>query len=140
MDFEFTMTRWAFLTSIFCFLSAATSRVVLEFDLWTKKRRLAGCMVFSKMTAVLSLLLSYVNTSLHGWNNLWEMGKDVATVRRFDSIRSKRGIFPFLKNTGERSCNARCVPNPPSKFLTNPMCIVPPLSLRRRRRRRRPPQ
>jgi hypothetical protein len=82
MDFEFTMTRWSFLTSLFCFLSAATGRVVLEFDLWTKKRRLAGFMVFSKMTAVLSLLLSYVNTSLYGWKNLWEMGKDVAMVRR----------------------------------------------------------
>jgi hypothetical protein len=82
MDFEFTMTRWSFLTSLFCFLSAATGRVVLEFDLWTKKRRLAGVMVFSKMTAVLTLLLSNVNTSLYGWNNLWGMGKDVAMVRR----------------------------------------------------------
>ena len=80
MDLEFCLTRFSFITSLMCFLSAVTGRIIIEFDLWTKKRRLAGFMVLSKMTAVLTLLLSYANTSLNCWENLFSMGVHVAQV------------------------------------------------------------
>jgi hypothetical protein len=81
MNFEFIMTRWCFIMSILLFLLSTTVRMIVEFGLFTRTRRLAGTMVVSMMASVISFLLSYVNTSqVATWPNLWCMTKEVALV------------------------------------------------------------
>jgi hypothetical protein len=80
MNFEFVITRWSYVTSIIMFLCSATFRMVLDFALFTKKRRLAGTMVVSMMTGVICSILSYANTTQQSWPNLWYMTKEVGQV------------------------------------------------------------
>ena len=39
MDLEFSLTRFGFLTSVLCFLSAVTGRIIIEFDLVSFSRK-----------------------------------------------------------------------------------------------------
>jgi hypothetical protein len=80
MNFEFVLTRWSFLTSIILFLCSTTFRMIIEFALFTRKRRLAGTMVVSWMAGILGSILSYANTTQNSWPNFWCMTKEVALV------------------------------------------------------------
>jgi hypothetical protein len=85
MNLEFLVTRWAFINSILFFLKSTCFRMILEFELFSKKSRLtAGVMVVSLMTGVVLAMLSYINLSSAAsqWPNLWEMTRELGMVRR----------------------------------------------------------
>ena len=92
MDLEFSFTRWSFLTTLLLFLTSICGRILLEFDLLKRRRRLAGLMVVSAMAGTITSFLSYINSILHCWPNLLAMTKHLMYV----SIRSSRGNLPFL--------------------------------------------
>jgi hypothetical protein len=80
MNFEFVLTTWSFLTSIILFICSTTFRMIIEFALFKRKRRLAGTMVISWMAGILGSIVSYTNTTQKSWPNLWCMTKEVALV------------------------------------------------------------
>jgi hypothetical protein len=84
MNVEFLVTRWSFIFSILFFLKSTCFRMILEFELFSKKsRRTAGVMVLSLMTGVVLAMLSYINTSSGSqWGILWEMTRELGMVRR----------------------------------------------------------
>lgn len=81
MNFEFLLTRWTFFMAIFSFFFSTTIRMLVEFGLFSRTRRLAGTMVVSLMAGVLCFLLSFVNTTLTGLPGIWTSTKELATVR-----------------------------------------------------------
>jgi hypothetical protein len=77
--YEFVTARWSFLSCLLTFIGSIAVRCFLEFDLLMKsksRKRLALVVAFSTM-ALLTHLISYINSSLHCWNNLGEMTLDV---------------------------------------------------------------
>jgi hypothetical protein len=80
MGFEFVLTRWTFLTSQLLFLVSLTGRTMLEFNLLTRKRLLPAVMTLATMSGMITLMLSYVNTTLNCWPNLLSMTKEVGMV------------------------------------------------------------
>ena len=85
-EYEFVMTRWSFLTSIFCFLGMLTSRVLIEFDLLKKdgdgkgKKKDVAMLVVCSLGALATNLLSYVNDNLYCWKSLMGMTIHLAKV------------------------------------------------------------
>jgi len=75
---EFLLVQWSFVMSIFLFLSSTTARILLEFHLY--KRRLAGTMVVSMMTGVVTAMMGYVNSTLPGGKNVWTMTREIFKV------------------------------------------------------------
>lgn len=87
MNFEFLLTQWSFLSSIIMFLFATTFRMIVQFSLFSKRRKLAGTMAVSMMLGTVTSILSYVNTNtvklLESWPNLGAMTVGLAKVRSF---------------------------------------------------------
>eukprot|EP00980_Cylindrotheca_fusiformis_P017383 scaffold5395_cov126-Cylindrotheca_fusiformis.AAC.3 len=82
MNMEFLMTRWSFVTSIVFFLMTTCFRLILEFELFTKrKRQSAGVTVVALMTGGSLTTLSHVNSSGSKWPGVWEMTRDIVVVR-----------------------------------------------------------
>lgn len=84
MNFEFLLTRWSFITSILCFLQSICFRLIIEFELFSKKsRRTAGVMVTSAFMGGGLAVLSYLDhfASLSNWPSLWETTKELGMVR-----------------------------------------------------------
>jgi hypothetical protein len=107
MHFEFIMTRWSFIMSILLFLLSTTIRMILEFGLFTRTRRLAGTMVVSSMAGFISFLLSYVNTSrVTTWPNLWCTTKEVALLL-FHRARMNR--YPLENCLHSFLCDCRAL-------------------------------
>lgn len=93
-DFEFVLTRWAFIVSLLCFVDGIMVRAFLEFDLLRKsKRNQAMCLVLG-VTAIVSQMLSYINTHLFCWPNLVSMTVFVIQVSclPFDKV-----TFPLVE-------------------------------------------
>ena len=80
LNFEFILARWSYLTSILLFLTSTTFRMIIQFGLFTRTRRLAGTMVVSFMTGILGSILSYLNTSEKAFPNMWGMTKEVGKM------------------------------------------------------------
>jgi hypothetical protein len=64
-EYEFVMTRWCFIVSLLCFITGATTRAILEFDLLTKRRRNLGLGIGCIMLSLLCSMLSYMNETLY---------------------------------------------------------------------------
>ena len=83
LKIEFILTQWTFVTSILFFLKSTCCRMIVEFDLFSKRRRTAGVMVLSMMGGVISAMLSYINLSysqFSSWPNFWEMTRELGMV------------------------------------------------------------
>ena len=50
LSFEFLMMRWSFIASILFFLKSTTCRMIVEFDLFSKRRLSAGILVVSMVS------------------------------------------------------------------------------------------
>mmetsp|Transcript_53064 Transcript_53064/g.158806 ORF Transcript_53064/g.158806 Transcript_53064/m.158806 type:complete len:226 (-) Transcript_53064:446-1123(-) len=78
-EYEFILTRWSFFVSLFCFIIGVTCRVVVEFDLLAmtgehrQRRRELGLALMCLMSGLIFHLLSFINTTLFCWNNLFGM-------------------------------------------------------------------
>lgn len=77
MPFEFLYTRWSFLVAVLFFLGSTMTRLLLEFDLFKGKRRVAGWGVFCAMLGVQSFLVSYVNTTQHCWLSMFGLTREI---------------------------------------------------------------
>lgn len=83
LNIEFLLTKWTFMTSILFFLKSTCFRMIVEFDLFSKRRKTAGVMVVSMMLAVITGMLSYINNaSAHvaGCFQLWDMTKELCLI------------------------------------------------------------
>jgi len=80
MPFEFLYTRWSFLVSILLFFGSTTTRLLLEFDLFKGKRRIAGLGVVSLCCGIQSFMISYINTTQHSFLSLWDLTKEVFKI------------------------------------------------------------
>ena len=81
LDYEFTLTRWSFLSSMFSFLTAVTLRILLEFDLLHVPHRFrTACFTLASVSILFFHLLSFVNRRLHSWPNLGAMTWDVVRM------------------------------------------------------------
>lgn len=87
LGFEFVLTRWSFLTSQLLFLVSLTGRIMLEFDLLTRKRLLPAVITLATMSGMITLMMSYVNTTLNCWPNLLSMTKEVGMVSSVRRLR-----------------------------------------------------
>lgn len=90
MKFEFLVTRWSFFSSFLCFMCSTTLRMIVEFALFTKTRRLAGTMVVSWMAGIIGSGISYVNSAHASKLTYWSMTKDVAVVSPTTRVNPKR--------------------------------------------------
>jgi len=84
--YEFTMVRWSFLSSVFCFLGMLASRLLIEFELLkptgdvkSSRPDVAMLVVFS-IGALVTSLLSYVNQNLWCWESLVGMSITVGKM------------------------------------------------------------
>ncbi len=84
--YEFTMVRWSFLSSVFCFLGMLASRLLIEFELLkptgdvkSSRPDVARLVVFS-IGALVTSLLSYVNQNLWCWESLIGMTITIGQV------------------------------------------------------------
>jgi hypothetical protein len=75
--YEFVTARWSFFSSLLAFIGSIAVRCFLEFDLKSKSRKRIALVVAFSTTALLTHLISYINSSLHCWKNLGEMSLDV---------------------------------------------------------------
>jgi hypothetical protein len=75
--YEFVTTRWSFLMANLFFIAGIATRAVLEFELLNAKRRRHAMVVVLAMTALLTHLLGYVNSTLHCWDSVAGMTWDV---------------------------------------------------------------
>jgi hypothetical protein len=87
LEFEFVSSRWAFLMSLVTFLVGVTGRVLLEFNLLTEKRRSLALGVVFSMTALVSHLFSYINSTLYCWLNFLMMTFNLIKVCCFFPIK-----------------------------------------------------
>lgn len=84
--FEFVVCTWSFLMSLFLLLLAVTNRMLLEFKLFSTegvvkvRNRELGIAICLLMTSLVFHILSFVNSTLHGWNNFFDMTWDVVKV------------------------------------------------------------
>ena len=85
--YEFIMTRWSFLVSIFCFLGMLTSRLLIEFGLLEynggendRTKREVAILTVSSIIALAASMMSYVNENLWCWNSLAGMTFYLAKV------------------------------------------------------------
>jgi hypothetical protein len=95
LEFEFVSSRWAFLMSLVTFLVGVTGRVLLEFNLLTEKRRSLALGVVFSMTALVSHLFSYINSTLYCWPNFLMMTFHLIKVRCFFPTK-KTALSCFL--------------------------------------------
>lgn len=70
-EYEFVAVRWSMLVCLLLFLVMVTLRVLLELS--DPARRDTAKFVLCSSTALFSHLLSYINSTLCCWPNLWEM-------------------------------------------------------------------
>ena len=83
--YEFVMTRWSFLSSMFCFLGMVLSRLMIEFDL-VKVGSLGGAgknvalLVLCIFGALITNLMSFVNQNLWCWSSLIGMTRSVVEL------------------------------------------------------------
>lgn len=75
--YEFVTTRWSFLMSNLLLIAGIGSRTLLEFELLTMKRWRHAMVVVFAMTALLTHLLAYLNSTLHSWESFAGMTWDV---------------------------------------------------------------
>lgn len=80
-DFEFTLTRWAFIMALLFFLSGIIVRAIIEFDLLKRAHRNHAIGLILVFTSLISQMLSYINTTLWCWPNLLVMSRFVIEVR-----------------------------------------------------------
>jgi hypothetical protein len=85
--YEFVTTRWSYLMANLLFIAGITTRAVLEFELLNANRRRFAVVVVLTMTALLTHLLSYVNSTLHCWDSLIDMTFDVIKLIVGKAIR-----------------------------------------------------
>ena len=96
MNFEFVLTRWAFLCSIILFLTGVASRLLLELDLLKESRRTGGLLVVFTMAGALTGMIANINASLHCWPNLILMTKELIQVRSCESIALLQPTVRYL--------------------------------------------
>jgi len=72
-EYEFLVTRWSLMMALLCFVSGAIIRIVLEFDLGKKNRRNHAFAFVFILISLLTNMLSYMNTTLYCWDNLFSM-------------------------------------------------------------------
>jgi hypothetical protein len=77
LNFEFLYTRWSFLISVPFLIVSTTIRMLLQFELFKPKRRLAGWSVVSTMTGLLTFIIGYSNTTQHCWPSLWGLTQEI---------------------------------------------------------------
>jgi len=80
MNFEFLFTRWSFLVSVACLVVSTTIRMLLQFELFKPKRRLAGWSVVSTMAGVMTFLIGYANTTQHCWPSFWGLTREIFQI------------------------------------------------------------
>ena len=80
MNFEFLYTRWSFLVSVAFLIMSTTMRILLQFELFKPKRRLAGWSVVSTMAGVMTFIIGYANTTQHCWPSFWGLTKEIFQI------------------------------------------------------------
>lgn len=85
--YEFVSVRWAFMVALFGFIVAVAARVLHQFQLFDveaenfERRYLEmGIAVCLLMTALMLHLFGYINKTMIGWNNFWDMTLDLINL------------------------------------------------------------
>lgn len=82
MNFEFLYVQWASLVSVIVFIIATTMRILLQFELFKPKRKLAGWGVVMTMTGFISFIIGYINTTQSSWTSFGGLTKELFNVSR----------------------------------------------------------
>ena len=69
-EFEFLTVRLSYLCSLVWFVVGITSRILVEYKLLVKERRDEACVVCFGVTAIVTHLWSYINSTLADWQSL----------------------------------------------------------------------
>ena len=93
LNFEFLYTRWSLLVSVpFLFIST-TIRMLLQFELFKPKRRLAGWSLLSTMTGVLTFLIGFSNTTQHCWPSFWGLTQEILHILWKRAYSNRQPMF-----------------------------------------------
>ncbi|CAB9525349.1 expressed unknown protein [Seminavis robusta] len=87
-EYEFVALNWSMLVTLLMFIVLVTTRMLLEFNLLSDPNRsqTAKFVVLSAV-ALLAHLLSYINSTLCCWSNLWEMTVHMVQVVSSDTLK-----------------------------------------------------
>lgn len=91
-DFEFTLTRWAFIMALLFFLSGIIVRAIIEFDLLKRAHRNHAIGLILVFTSLISQMLSYINTTLWCWPNLLVMSRFVIEMTIKKCVEEKNPL------------------------------------------------
>jgi len=80
MNFEFLYVQWASLVSVIVFIIATTMRILLQFELFKPKRKLAGWGVVMTMTGFISFIIGYINTTQSSWTSFGGLTKELFNI------------------------------------------------------------
>jgi len=80
MNFEFLYVQWASLVSVIVFIIATTMRILLQFELFKPKRKLAGWGVVMTMTGFISFIIGYINTTQSSWSSFGGLTKELFNI------------------------------------------------------------
>ncbi|CAB9511295.1 expressed unknown protein [Seminavis robusta] len=92
MFYELLTTRWSFYVSLLSFLGAVTTRALIEFDLLERKRRKQAAVFLFSMGALVSHLISFINSTLYSSPNLAAMTVQVFKVVFVRAVRSRNPL------------------------------------------------
>lgn len=93
LNFEFLFTRWSLLVSVPFLVVSATIRMLLQFELFRPKRRLAGWSVVSTMTGLVCFLMGYANTTQHCWPSVWGLTQETLLIFWRRAVVNRQPMF-----------------------------------------------
>jgi hypothetical protein len=79
-DYEFALTSWSFMTSVFSFLSGVAVRGLIQFEMFTKRRKRHALLAICSVSSMVLHLMGFVNRRLPHWPNMFRMTVDVTTM------------------------------------------------------------
>ena len=93
--FEFTLVRWCSLLSIISILRGIILHFLLNYELIHKERLTHALIVISASMAEIFYLISYINSTLHSSNDLWNMTGSIFKVKKASASFSTTRTINF---------------------------------------------
>lgn len=93
LNFEFLFTRWSLFVSVVFLFMSTTMRMLLQFELFKPKRKLAGWSVVSFMTGVMSFIIGYANITQHCWPSFWGLTKEIFYILWKRAFLNRQPMF-----------------------------------------------
>jgi len=95
--FEYAAIQWCSIISILSFIRGVYLHYIIHNRIFPNHKGEEFAMIFADGMSLVAGTLSYINVSLHSWNNLFDMTVDLVKVSIRHICHSMRFVLPCLK-------------------------------------------